>query len=80
MAFCYDSGGILLTTRETGSSLITTQYFALFLRQRLLKVKRGALKWNGMASKFKSLQGFSDCGVFIGKVNKKVLQNRTNYP
>ena len=43
----------------------------MFLRQRLRKVKRGALKWNGMASKFKSLQSFSNFGVFIDNSKQK---------
>ena len=49
-------------------SLIKSRWAKLFLKQRLQKVKRGALKWNGLANFV----------VFIGKVNKRVLQNPTN--
>ena len=52
-------------------SLIKSRWAKLFLRQRLQKVKRGALKWNGLASKFKSLQSFSNFGVFIDNSKQK---------
>ena len=52
-------------------SLIKSRWAKLFLKQRLQKVKRGALKWNGLASRFKSLQSFSNFGVFIDNSKHK---------
>ena len=60
-------------------SVIKSRWAKLFLKQRLQKVKRGALKWNGLASNFKSLQSFLILEFLLATVNKRVLQNPTNY-